>query len=381
MHIYTYKIALFSLVFILFGCSDKEKNKVESSGEEIIENQNQITVTQEQFDHLQMTLGSMEEKSFPLKINVNGMIDVPPENRAVVSATMGGYIKTTPYLIGDQVKKGQVLVTLENPEFVSLQQQYLEVHEQLSYLKAEYERHKIMQAEQITSTKNYLKSESEYRSAVAKHEGLKKQLIMLHISPAKVEAGNITSTVAITAPISGSITKVNVSKGAYVSPATSILEIIDNDHIHLELSVFEKDIMKISKGQPIEFKIPEASENTFKAKVHLVGTAIEENRTIKVHGHLDDENGTKFLTGMFVEAQIISDNTMGTALPSNAIIVVDEVPFVLVLDKSENNTYYFIKKEVSINGSYEDYTLIENASDFEKTSNFLTKGVYNLLGD
>lgn len=381
MHLHTYKIALFSLVFILFSCSDKAKNKVESSGEEIIENQNQITVTQEQFDYLQMTLGSMEEKSFPLKINVNGMIDVPPENRAVVSATMGGYIKTTPYLIGDQVKKGQVLVTLENPEFVSLQQQYLEVHEQLSYLKAEYERHKIMQAEQITSKKNFLKAESEYRSAVAKHEGLKKQLIMLHISPEKVEAGNITSTVAITAPISGSITKVNVSKGAYVSPASSILEIIDNDHIHLELSVFEKDIMKISKGQPIEFKIPEASGNTFKAQVHLVGTAIEENRTIKIHGHLDDESGAKFLTGMFVEAQIISDNVMGNALPNNAIIVVDEVPFVLVLDKNENNTYYFNKKEVSINGSYEGYTLIENASDFEKTSNFLTKGVYNLLGD
>ncbi len=381
MHIHTYKIALFSLVFILFGCSDKEKNKVESSVEENTAKQDQITVTQEQFDHLQMTLGTMEEKSFPLKINVNGMIDVPPENRAVVSATMGGYIKTTPYLIGDQVKKGQVLVTLENPEFVSLQQQYLEIHEQLSYLEAEYERHKIMQAEQITSKKNYLKSESEYRSAVAKHEGLKKQLIMLHISPAKVEAGIITSTVAITAPITGSITKVNVSKGAYVSPATSILEIIDNDHIHLELSVFEKDIMKISKGQTIEFKIPEASANTFKAKVHLVGTAIEENRTIKVHGHLDDEGGAKFLTGMFVEAQIISDNTIGTALPSNAIIVVDDVPFVLVLDKNENNTYYFNKKEVSIKGSYEDYTLIENASDFDKTSNFLTKGVYNLLGD
>ncbi|UWX56178.1 hypothetical protein NYZ99_07890 [Maribacter litopenaei] len=37
------------------------------------------------------------------------------ENRAVVNATMGGYIKTTPFLIGDKVSKGQTLVTLENP--------------------------------------------------------------------------------------------------------------------------------------------------------------------------------------------------------------------------------------------------------------------------
>ncbi len=63
---------------------------------------------------------------------------------------------------------------------------------------------------------------------------------MLNIYPARVEKGNITSIINIYAPISGSITKVNVSKGTYVSPTTSILEIIDNDHIHLELSFLKK---------------------------------------------------------------------------------------------------------------------------------------------
>ncbi len=63
------------------------------------------------------------------------MIDVPPENRAVINATMGGYIKTTPLLIGDNVRKGQALVTIENPEFVRLQQEYMEVNEQLTYLQ------------------------------------------------------------------------------------------------------------------------------------------------------------------------------------------------------------------------------------------------------
>ena len=66
------------------------------------------------------------------------------------------------------------------------------------------------------------------------------------------------------------------------------MEIIDNSHIHLELSVFEKDILKIKKEQEINFKIPDASSNVFKAEVHLIGTALEENRTIKVHAHLED---------------------------------------------------------------------------------------------
>ena len=64
---------------------------------------------------------------------------------------MGGYIKDNPLLIGDAVKKGQVLITLENPEFVALQQQFQELAEQLDYLKSEYERQQALVAENITS--------------------------------------------------------------------------------------------------------------------------------------------------------------------------------------------------------------------------------------
>ena len=309
------------------------------------------------------------------------MIDVPPENRAVVNATMGGYIKTTSLLVGDVVRKGQVLVTLENPEFIRLQQEYMEVNEQLSYLKSEYDRQVSMKAENITSQKSFLKAESDYKTAVAKHTGLDKQLRMLHISPSIVRSGTISSVVSIYAPISGSITKVNISKGSYLSPATEILEIIDTDHIHLELSVFEKDIMKIKKGQEIDFKIPEASSDRYKAEVHLVGTSIEENRTIKVHGHLENEEKTHFLTGMFINASIITDSAFAKAVPNEAVVEVDGVFYVLVLDQKEGDTYYFNQEEVKVKSSYNGFTVIENKSSFDSETKFLTQGAFNLIGD
>jgi len=279
------------------------------------------------------------------------------------------------------VRKGQVLVTLENPEFIKLQQEYLEVNEQLSYLKSEYNRQVSMKAENITSQKSFLKAESDYKTAVAKHTGLDKQLRMLHISPSIVRSGTISSVVSIYAPISGSITKVNISKGSYLSPATEILEIIDTDHIHLELSVFEKDIMKIKKGQEIDFKIPEASSDRYKAEVHLVGTSIEENRTIKVHGHLENEEKTHFLTGMFINASIITDSAFAKAVPNEAVVEVDGVFYVLVLDQKEGDTYYFNQEEVKVKSSYNGFTVIENKSSFDSETKFLTQGAFNLIGD
>lgn len=375
-----YKIIQLSIVISLFNCTSKEKTTVEETTNNTNAT-NLIEVTKAQFKNNSMTIGKLEEKTFPTIVSVNGMVDVPPENKAIVNAKMGGYIKTTPLLIGDKVTKGQVLVTIENPEFVTLQQNYMEIQGQLSYLKADFNRQKTMLAENITSQKSFLKAESNYKTALAKFNGLHKQLTMLHISPENVLNGNFTSETTIYAPISGSVTKVYVNRGSYVSPASIIMEIIDNSHIHLELSVFEKDILKIKKEQEINFKIPDASSKVFKAEVHLIGTALEENRTIKVHAHLEDESHSNFLTGMFVNADIITDSVLEKALPNEAIVVIDDKSFVLVLNKTDENNYYFEQKEVDIKESYNGYKVVKNANTFSSNTQFLTRGTYNLLGE
>ncbi|NNE77972.1 MAG: efflux RND transporter periplasmic adaptor subunit, partial [Pricia sp.] len=340
-----------------------------------------IHISQKQFESSGMTLGSLEKKSFPITIQTNGMIDVPPENKAVVSATMGGYIKTTPLLIGDVVRKGQVLVTIENPEFVTLQQNYMEVKQQLVYLQSEYDRQKTLREENISSQKSFLKAESEYQMAMAQYNGLKKQLSMLNLSVSEVEKGNIASVATIFSPISGSITKLNVTKGAYVSPASPILEIIDNDHIHLELSVFEKDIMNVKKGQSIEFKIPEASDEIFQAEVYLIGTSISENRTIKVHAHIHDETENNFLTGMFVEADIIIENTTAPALPATAVIESDGNEFVLRLIENLNDTYTFEKVQVQTGNTIKEFTPIRTTGQISAQEKFLSQGAFDIVGE
>jgi len=387
MKLNRYRIVFFSIAFTLFACGEENKpDNIETSNQEI--NENEIIVSEAQFEQSKMSLGSFVTRDFPTIVSVNGMIDVPPQQRAVVNASLGGYIKTAPLLVGDRVQKGDLLITIESPKFVALQQEYLEVYEQLNYLKAEYDRQVSMKAENITSQKSFLKAESNYKTAVAKHKGLEKQLLMLNLSPFEVKAGNISSITSIYAPISGSITQVNVSIGTYVSPATEILEIIDSDHIHIELSVFEKDIMKIIKGQKIHFKIPESSSDTFKAEVYLVGTSIEANRTIKVHGHLEDESNHNFLTGMFVEAEIItnSDSSIDekqkiNALTDEAIVGVEGIPYVLVLEKKEDKTYHFKKIVVEVKKTYNGYSSVESKIGFDPEVQFLTKGAFSLLGE
>ncbi|WP_299363429.1 efflux RND transporter periplasmic adaptor subunit [Winogradskyella sp.] len=368
------KIIIGLITLLAFGCSDT-KNKA-SVNTEI---DHRIKISKNQFAENGMTFTQMETKTFPVKVKVNGMIHVPPEHKADISSPMGGYIRKAPLIEGDIVKKGTFLVTLENPEFVTLQQNYMESKAQLSYLKAEYERHKIMRDENVISEKSFIKAQSDYNSIKAKYNGLKKQLQLLNISIGALESGKMTSTVNMYSPINGSVTKVNVNKGSYVSPATSILEIVDNTHIHVELSVFEKDILKIKKGQKITFSIPEASKQTYEAQVHLVGTMIEDNRTIKVHGHLLDDT-VRFLPGMFVDADIITDAKSSKAILSNAIVEEDGKQIVLVLDEETKTDYYFTKKKIEIDNVSNGYSSLKQHTILKQGDKILNDGAFGLIG-
>ena len=372
----TLYILLLSLMLLACGNSEKADNTVL----EIQDHEDRITLTKQQFEGENMQLGVITEQAFDETVIVNGMIDVPPHNKSRVTTFMEGYITKTPLLVGDHVKKGQLLVTLENTEYIAIQQEFLEVAEQLNYLKSEYTRQKTLYDEQITSQKNYLKAESTYKSNLAHYSGLKKKLEMLNINTKAVLSGIITSTINIYAPIEGYITQVNVSNGTFVGASDAIMEIVDVEHIHLELSVFEKDIMKIKKGQKITFKIPEASSTVFIADVHLVGTTIDETtRRVKVHGHIDNEE-ENFIVGMFIEAAIHVNEIKGLGVPKEAIIELGDYNYVLVLKEETTQGFEFIKIEVELGNESQDFVEIIN-TDPLKDKQIVLKGTGMLLND
>ena len=361
---------LFLLTILSCGNSEKETTVIQ----ETQSHQEEVFVAKSQFDSENMELGKLALQDFNQTVMSTGFIDVPPSSRASVATFIEGYIKNTPLLVGDEVKKGQLLVTLENPEFVELQQNYLEVSNRLKYLKSEFERQETLYKENITSQKNFLKAESDYKS----YNGLKQKLKMLNINTTNVENGNISSTINLYAPIQGSVTKVNVSNGSYVSASTEILEIINTEHIHLELLAFEKDILKIKKELSINFTVPEASKKVFKAKVYLVGTSIDPlNRTIKVHGHIEDNENSSFVTGMFVEATIITGFSKTNAFPKDAVAEIDGLFYALILAKQDEG-YRFKKTQVEVGKQNEAFVEVLNPEDFINKQ-VLVKGAFMLL--
>src|SRR5690606_33362033 len=121
------KSLLFLSALVLAACNNSEKESpllTSPEGRDDI-----VHLSKAQFENAKMEVGQLTEKPFAETVQTSGMIDVPPQSRAVISAFAGGYIKNTPLLVGNKVSKGQRLVTLENPESLNMQQNYLRSEE------------------------------------------------------------------------------------------------------------------------------------------------------------------------------------------------------------------------------------------------------------
>lgn len=368
-------------LLILSSCSSKTDTEISVEGEtqSIIEDAYHLTTNQ--FLSSKMAFGKMVPGSFHEVVKANGMFDVPPENRAYVSCYFGGIVKDIRLLPGERVKKGQVLFTLENPDYVQMQQDFLEAKGQLVYLKSDYERQKNLAQDNVTSQKNYLKSESDYTVTKVKVESLSKKLGLMNINPNTLTLENMRTTIIVMSPISGYVTEVAISRGAFLNPSELAVSIVDTDHLHLELNIFEKDLSKVKIGQQIQFRTQGDESNFKQATVYLVNKTVDaEKRTIGIHGHLSDEKpADMFNPGMYVEAEIYTSSSSKMSLPQDAIVDIDGKYFVLVLQDSIGDSYNFIKKEVKTGLSNNSQVEILNAYDFKEDTEFLVKGAFNLI--
>jgi cobalt-zinc-cadmium efflux system membrane fusion protein len=380
---YTFKLGCLVIMMAccILGCKGGEEEQMEEDGESQPGVAGEVLLTQRQFETSAMKLGTLQPYTFGSSIKINGVIDVPPEGRAEISNYYGGYVRNLRLLTGQSVQKGELLFTLENPEYVQMQQDFLETASQLTYLKSDYERQQTLSEENIASRKNFLKAEADYRTAVAKAEGLKKKLALLHIKADAVTPTNLTSQVSIYAPFSGYVTEINTVNGAYLAPADIAVKMINMDNIHLDLHVFEKNIAMLKEGQSIRFRLPDDRQTSFEAEVFMIGKTIEpDNRMVNVHAHLKDEKqGAQFAPGMYVEAEIYSEAEASMALASEAIIEVDGTYFVLI-KKEETGAHLRFEKATVVPGMTSGgLTEVLNAEDFPPSTQFLVKGAFNLL--
>jgi len=382
--------------------AEKTAEKATGEGEDHHDDEgNTVSLTAAQFKTADIQLGQPELRQISGTVKVNGYLDVPPQQMVSVSVPMGGFIKQTTLLQGMGVNKGQSLAILENMDYIQLQQDYLDIKSQLEYAKAEYERQQELAKENVNALKTLQQAKATFQSLSVKSSGLKEKLGLLNISTAALEKGNIQRTISINSPISGYVTQVNVNLGQFVNPADILFKIVNTEHLHAELTVFEKDIPKLKIEQKVRFTLAGETKERL-ATLHLIGREISEERTVRVHCHLEQED-RQLLPGAYLQAMIETGAAKVNAVPDAAIVNFENKFYVFVnvaveegpahgqpghkhgegedghKHDAEEGTHHFAMMEVKKGNSEFGYTEITLPEEVPANASIVVKGAYDLL--
>lgn len=394
---YILVICVFTVSSIFTSCGDKHKESDghnhdktselhteddghdhSSNSEDEEHHEEGLHLTKKQIETIGLEFGEFSSIKVNDYIKTTGTLGLPPNAYASVSAKSEGIINgTKKFVEGNYIKKGQIIAYVENPDFIVKQQEYLESKAQLKLKKLDLVRQQSLVDANAGVSKNLQNTEAEVAILEAKSVGLSKQLAYLGISSINLTPNTISQRIVILAPMSGYISNINIHNGMYAQPTVSLMEIISSEHIHLELDVFEKDIVNIKIGQKISYTVPALGNNVYNGEISVIGKEFNtKTKTIRVHGHLEGEKPL-FLKDLFINAKIWLNDSTRTAISEKAIIKDGDNSFIYVAEKeNEAEETEFTTIRVIPGATNNGFTSIKILEEIPNGMQIVTKGAY-----
>jgi cobalt-zinc-cadmium efflux system membrane fusion protein len=345
-----------------------------------------ISLTQAQYNVADIQLGQPAFQTLSITLKVNGVIDVPAQNQVSVSVPVGGYIRKINLEPGMRVKKGETLVVLENPDYVQLQQDYLDTKAKLDYADLEFARQQELSRENVNALKVFQQTRSTRQSLQAQLAGLTQRLTMLGINSQQITPATLTRTIAVPSPVSGFITEVPVNNGRFVNPADILVQITNVDHLHVQLNIFEKDISLIHAGQVVRFRMGgdvagAETQLNHRATIFLIGKSIAADRTIQVLAHANGKD-SDYTPGGYVTGQVDIKTQPLLSLPEAAVLSYGGKSLIYILEDRQRKptTYQFRQVEIKTGIRENGFVAITLPTDIDpKQTPIVVNGAYSLL--
>ncbi len=361
-------------------------------------------LTPEQMKTVGITLGNFENKNLTASIKANGALRVPNNNKANATSLYGGVVKSLKVQMGDHISKGQVIATIENPQFIQLQEEYLTIGSRIMLAEQEMQRQKELNEGNAGALKNLQSATSELNTLRTRRASLHRQIGLMGINPSGVNPSNLKAFLTVTSPISGTVSAEFAKIGSYVDVSSPVVEIVNNSLLHLDLQVFEKDLPYIKMGQAVNFTLTNNPAITYTAKVFNIGSSFEnESKTVAVHCTVTG-NKRGLIDGMNITGMISISNVTATTVPNEAIVEADGKNYIFVQtvtppalptqeehghehkegddhisEKERKRGYtslYFEKIEIAKGVSELGYTAVTPVKEIPANAKLVTKGAF-----
>jgi RND family efflux transporter MFP subunit len=291
-------------------------------------------------------------------VKLTGAVQVPPDSRAFIGSRVEGKIANVYVNVGDGVKAGQVLATVQSPEFETLQVELLRAAAELPVAEAASARLKKLIEIEAVSQKDVQNAVAQYEAKRSEVAGLRERLEILGLSKAQIENLQKTQELVRALPVSALLTGTVVNRtavaGSPVSTSGPIFEIDNFATVWIEGDVFEGQLSEVRPGLPAAVTVPAYPGQVFEGKVQSIIPSLDpEKRTARLRVVLSNPKGL-LKPGMFATLSItVGKEPSGVVVPIEALIEQGGSVFVFV-----KNGDQFAKQDVVVSARDDRYAQI-----------------------
>lgn len=374
---------IIALTVILTSCS-LEGEHSHSNGEHQDESKEHVEglhITKQQFMAMEIKVDTIPLKNISAYVEANGQLEVPPQNIAEVTAIIGANVTDIRVIEGNKVTKGDVLAYLSHPNLIKIQTDYVGGWNRLQYLEKEYNRQKKLYDEKVGSGKEFQQTESNYKTLKAEVKGQEIQLKQLNLKIENIRKSELYEKIPVISPINGYVQHVEVKLGQFVQPQTEMFEVVNIEHIHADLMVFESDMHKVKIGQKVIFNIQSQSGEELEAEIHTIGKAFEQNpKAIHLHAEIHSKKGL-LLPGMYINGRIQTEDVKSLALPESAVVREGDKYVVFTAMKDNESNWTFKPIEVNVGSTDNGWMEVKFLQSTKPNTLFAMNNAYYLLAE
>ena len=375
---------LLPATMMLCACSGSSVKGRDHDHEHEGQDAHNVVLEEEQMKAVDIKLGKIERRNLNSSVRVNGRTALAPQYRASVTSLVGGVIRSITVIEGNLVQKGQTVAYIENTDIVALQRDYLSNRSAMIAAEQEHNRQKELAKAGAGVQKDLQQATAACHIAKAQLLGVVSQLRQLGISEATVKNGNLVTRIAVKAPITGYVDKIMVSVGGYVDMQTPIMAIVDNKHLHCDLSIFEKDMTSIKAGQEVDLILTNRPDARIKGVIYETNASFEGNtKSVKAHARITGKPADlKLIPDMYLTALVHTGRHDTEALPSDAIVSHEGKKYIFLLKETEGKPghkhYHFSREEVATGVTELGYTQITPLTKLPADATVVTSGAFYL---
>lgn len=369
----TIKLLILPLLMVFLAGSCKQKVETPAETDFAEEMDSVVQLTDAQLKNAQIHLSPPEKINIGHVIQLNGKVEVMPENTITVSSPMAGFVRQIKWMPGMKVNKGQTLVRLEEKEYIQLQQDYLSAKNALAFAKLDYDRQSELSKNQAASDKVLQQAEEKVRQNQILVKSLGEKLKLIHINPATLSSDNMTSQIIIGAPTSGTITDVLVNSGKYVQAGEEMIRMIDNTGTKLVLKAFEKDLPYLKAGQKLLTFPNGRADHKMSGRIDYIVSNIGAQGFTNIICSLENKT-PEIMPGMYMNAEVEAQSMESWTVPDEAIVNFEAKEYVFVDKGNQSFEMVEIQPGQKENGKVQiiNYQILMNKK-------IVTKGAYTLL--